>query len=173
MPMGLKLEESGRVIPGALDSHETEPSPGVRPHPLLLSNAVQARLGLTKSARNGRVTLDDFGGQSLEVAREKGTGLFMVRIDHLFTEQYQNLPLRALLLEQLDIPHLHEVESSEDEAHEELQKANEEKDELDSEEEDSQPEFEAWMKELQRQQSGLIVLNDEEAASQREFGALM
>ena len=68
MPMGLKLEESGRVIPGALDSHETEPSPGVRPHPLLLSNKVQARLGLTKSGRNGKVTLDDFESQALEVA---------------------------------------------------------------------------------------------------------
>ena len=78
-----------------------------------------------------------------------------------------------MLLEQLDIPHLHGVDSSEDKAHEELQKAIEEEDELDSEEEDSQPEFEAWMKELQRQQSGLIVLNDEEAASQLEFGALM
>ena len=40
----------------------------------------------------------------------------MIRIDHLFTEQYQNIPLRALLLEQLDIPHLHGAESSDDEA---------------------------------------------------------
>ena len=118
MPMGLKLKESGRVVPGALDSHETEPSPDVRPHPLLLSNKVQARLGFTKSARNGKVTLDDFEGQSLEVARDKGSGLLMIRIDHLFIEQYQTLPLRTLLLEQIgdDIPHINGVESSDDDA---------------------------------------------------------
>ena len=101
MPMGLKLKESGRVVPGALDSHETEPSPDVRPHPLLLSNKVQARLGFTKSARSGKVTLDDFEGQSLEVARDKGSGLIMIRIDHLFSEQYRDIPqLRDLLIEQ-------------------------------------------------------------------------
>ena len=69
-----------------------------------MSQAVQARLGFTKSARNGKVTMDDYNGQSLDVAREVGTGLFMVRIDHLFTEQYLNLPdpVRSLLLEQPD-----------------------------------------------------------------------
>ena len=37
LPMALKLEESGEIIPGAVDSHETEAKPNVRPHPLLLS----------------------------------------------------------------------------------------------------------------------------------------
>ena len=102
--MGIKLVESGETIPGALDSHETETGPGTRPHPLLLSQAVQARLGLTKSARYGKVTLDDYNGQSLEVAREQGTGLFMVRIDHLSPEQYRHLPVRDLLIEQPGMP---------------------------------------------------------------------
>ena len=100
--MGLQLVESGETIPGALDSHETEPGPGNRPHPLLLSQAVQARLGLTKSSRYGKVTLDDYNGQSLEVARELGTGLFMIRIDHLSPEQYRHLPIRDLLSEEPD-----------------------------------------------------------------------
>ena len=44
LPMALKLEESGEIIPGAVDSHETEAKPNTRPHPLLLSNVVQAHL---------------------------------------------------------------------------------------------------------------------------------
>ena len=97
--MGLQLVESRATIPGALDSHETEPGPGNRPHPLLLSQTVQARLGLTKSARYGKVTLDDYNDHSLEVAREQGTGLFMIRIDHLSPEQFRHLPIRDLLSE--------------------------------------------------------------------------
>ena len=97
LPTGFRLNESGTVIPGALDSHETDSR-----HPLLISQAVQAKLGFTKSSRNGAVTLDDYDNQSLEVAREVGTGLFMIRIDHLLAEQYLPLPepVRSLLLEQ-------------------------------------------------------------------------
>ena len=38
---------------------------------------------MTKRVRDGSITLDDYDAQSLEVARQVGTGLFMIRIDHL------------------------------------------------------------------------------------------
>ena len=38
-------------------------------------------LGMTKSVRDGSVTLDDYDARSLEVARQVGTGLFMIGID--------------------------------------------------------------------------------------------
>ena len=103
----ISAERNGMVLPGAIDSHETADSR----HPLLISQAVQAKLGFTKSARKGTITLDDYEDQGLEVARQIRTGLFMIRIDHLLTEQYLPLPeqLRSLLLEQPDT-----IESSDD-----------------------------------------------------------
>ena len=153
MPMGIQLVESGDTIPGALNSHETETGPGVRPNPLLLSQAVQARLGLTKSARHGRVTLDDYNGQSLEVAREQGTGLFMVRIDHLSPEQYRHLPARErdLLIEQPETPcplgiSSDEEEEAEDEEPDDL----EEESEQDNDEWPTQEEFDSWLKTIKQ-----------------------
>eukprot|EP00973_Karenia_brevis_P003557 493636-Karenia_brevis.AAC.1 len=33
--------------------------------------------------------MKDYDGQKLEVVRQKGTGLYMIRIDHLFLEEYE------------------------------------------------------------------------------------
>ena len=38
---------------------------------------------MTKRVRDGSITLDDYDAQSLEVARQVRTGLFMIKIDHL------------------------------------------------------------------------------------------
>ena len=62
-------------------------------HPLLLSKACQAN-----RLRDGSVTLDDYDAQSLEVARQVGTGLFMIGIDHLLCDEYaSNLLLNDLV----------------------------------------------------------------------------
>ena len=52
-------------------------------HPLLVSQACQANLGMTKRVGDGSITLDDYDAQTLEVARQVETGLFMISIDHL------------------------------------------------------------------------------------------
>ena len=52
-------------------------------HLLLLSQARQAKLGRTKRVCEGSITLDDYDAQSLEVARQVGTGLVMIMTDHL------------------------------------------------------------------------------------------
>ena len=89
IPMAIRLQESDMVIPGCAHSHEI---PG-KTHPLLVSLACQAHLGMTKRVRDGSVTLDDCDAQSLEVARQVGTGLFMSRIDHLIYNRYVCNPL--------------------------------------------------------------------------------
>ena len=66
-------------IPGVLESYSVADSST----PLLLSQAVQAKLGFMKNVRNGTIELLDYEGQSLKVVRQKRTGLFMIRIDHL------------------------------------------------------------------------------------------
>ena len=38
---------------------------------------------MTKRVRDGSIALDDYDVQSLEVARQVRTGLFMIRTDHL------------------------------------------------------------------------------------------
>ena len=48
---------------------------------------------MTKRARDGSITLDDFDAQSLEVARQGRTGLFVIRIDHLKYNDYVRNPL--------------------------------------------------------------------------------
>ena len=68
------------VIPGCVDSDEILE----KTHPLLLSQACQAQLGMTKRVRDGSITLDDYDAQSLEVVRQVGTGLFMIRTDHIW-----------------------------------------------------------------------------------------
>ena len=53
--MGLKLQESGTVLPGYGDTHELEgPS-----HPMLLSQGAQAKLGFKKSSRHGTIEMED------------------------------------------------------------------------------------------------------------------
>ena len=71
--MAIRLQESDMVIPRCVHSHETPE----KTHPLLvLSQACQAKLGMTKRVRDGSITLDDDEAQSLEVARQVETGLF-------------------------------------------------------------------------------------------------
>ena len=89
------------VIRGCVHSH------GIleKTHPLLLSQACQAKLGMTKRVRDGSVTLDDYDSQSLEVARQVGTGLFVIRIDHLIYNDYVcNLLLNDLVIDFDDEP---------------------------------------------------------------------
>ena len=88
-PMAIRLQESGMVIPGACIHTKSRK----KTHPLLLSQACQAKLGMTKRVRDGSITLDDYDAQSLEVVRQVGTGLFMIRIDHLIYNDYVCNPL--------------------------------------------------------------------------------
>ena len=77
------------VKPRCVHSHEIPE----KTHPFLLSQACQAKLGMTKRVRDGSITLDDHDAQSLEVARQVGTGLFMIRTDHLMYNDYVCNPL--------------------------------------------------------------------------------
>ena len=86
IPFGIELVESGMIIPGTVSTHEVPKAS----HPMLLSQACQAKLGMTKSMRAGTIFLDDYG-QHLEVVRQAGTGLFMIRIDHLLMKDFQTL----------------------------------------------------------------------------------
>ena len=62
-------------------------------HLLLRSQACQAKLGMAKRVCDGSITLDDYGAQLLEVARQVGTGLFMIRTDHLIYNDHVCNPL--------------------------------------------------------------------------------
>ena len=77
IPLGLQLIKSKLDIQGSLCSHEMDAGD----HVLLLSQSVQAKLGMIKNARSGSISLLDY--QELEVVRMAKTGLFMIRIDHL------------------------------------------------------------------------------------------
>ena len=77
---------------------------------MLLSQSCQAQLGITKNMRTGKITLDDYEGQKLLVARQSGTGLFMIRIDHLFMYQY----MRHAKLKRLVLPDLSDEENDDD-----------------------------------------------------------
>ena len=48
---------------------------------------------MTKRVRESSVALDDYEAKSLEVARQVGTGLFMIRIDHLIRDDFVCNPL--------------------------------------------------------------------------------
>ena len=89
IPMAIRLQESDTVIPGCVHSREIPE----KTHPLLVSQACQAKLGMAKRVREGSITLDDYDAQSLEVARQVGRGLFMIRIDHLIFNDYVCDPL--------------------------------------------------------------------------------
>ena len=79
----MQAQKSGMNIPGVLESYTVQYSVAESSTPLLLSQAVQAKLGFRKDVRNGTIELIDYEGQSLKVVRQARTGLFMVRIDHL------------------------------------------------------------------------------------------
>ena len=69
------------VIPGCVHSHEM----------------------LEKThVKQSSITLDDYDAQSLEVARQVETGLFMIRIDHLIRDEYACNPLLNDLAIDLD-----------------------------------------------------------------------
>ena len=87
--MALRLQESDKVIPGCVHSHEILE----KTHPLLVSQACQARLGMTKHVRDDSITLDNYDAQSLEVARQLVIGLFMIWIDHSIRDDYASNPL--------------------------------------------------------------------------------
>ena len=89
IPMAIRLRESGMVVPGCVHSCEIPWTT----HPLLLSQACQAKLGMTERVRDGSITLDDYNAQSLEVPLQVVTGLFMTRIDHLIRDHYASNPL--------------------------------------------------------------------------------
>ena len=63
IPVAIRLQESDMVIPGCVHSHEILE----KTHPLLVSQACQAKLGMTRRVREGTITLDDYDAQSLEV----------------------------------------------------------------------------------------------------------
>ena len=84
------------VILECVHSHESHE----KTHPLLLSQACQAKLGMTKRVRDGSITLDDYDARSFEVARQVGTGVFMIRIDHCVC----NLLLNDLVIDIDDEP---------------------------------------------------------------------
>ena len=83
-PMAIRLQESDMVILRCVRSHEIPE----KTRPLLVSQACQAKLGKTKCVREGSITLDGYDAQSLEVARQVGTGLFVIRIDQLIRDDY-------------------------------------------------------------------------------------
>ena len=89
IPMAIRLQESDMVIPGCVHSHEIPE----KTHPLLVSQACQAKLGMTKRVHAGSITLDDYDAQSLAVARQVGTSPFVIRIDHLIYNDYVCNPL--------------------------------------------------------------------------------
>ena len=64
IPMAIRLQESDMVTPRCVHSHEILE----KTHPLLVSEACQAKLGMTKRVRDGSITVDDDDAQSLEVA---------------------------------------------------------------------------------------------------------
>ena len=73
------LEPSRLRLPGLIESHEVKDGKRL----MLLSQAAQAKLGFIKNVRRGTITMEDYEGQELEVCRQIGTGLYIVRIDHL------------------------------------------------------------------------------------------
>ena len=67
---------------------------------------------MTKRVREGSITLDDNDAQSLEVVRQVGTVLFMIRIDHLIRDEFAcNLLLNDLVMMNLMLTMLLEVQT--------------------------------------------------------------
>ena len=57
IPMAIRLQESDMVIFGCCVHSHAIPE---KTHPLLVSQACQAKLGMTKRVRDGSITLDDY-----------------------------------------------------------------------------------------------------------------
>ena len=73
IPMVIRLHEFDMVILGCVHSHEISE----KTHDLLVSWACQAMLGMTKRVP---ITVDDYDAQSLEVARQVETRLFLIHL---------------------------------------------------------------------------------------------
>ena len=71
-------------------------------HPILLSIDMQSKLGFIKDVIAGTIKLLDYPDARLEIVRQVGTGLFMVRIDHLNPYALLNYPTlpKGILLHQ-------------------------------------------------------------------------
>ena len=70
---------------------------------------------MTKRVREGSITLDDNDAQSLEVVRQVGTVLFMIRIDHLIRDEFACNPLlNDLVIDLDDEPDVNHVTRSSD-----------------------------------------------------------
>ena len=76
LPTAFLLTKSKKALPGFLESRE---QPGT--HPLLLSDASQARLGFVKDMRAGKVYLKDYN-DDVDLYRAEGSGLRVVCVSH-------------------------------------------------------------------------------------------
>jgi hypothetical protein len=85
VPLGFKLRDNNDIYQGACQSHELANCN----FPLLLSQSVQAHMHFVKDMAKGTIMLGDTG-EYLEVVRQAGTGLFMIRIDHLAINHFAN-----------------------------------------------------------------------------------
>ena len=70
------MEPTGALLHGDLESAELDSNDV----PCLLSLTDQVQLGFVKNLRSGTVTLEDFPGQQLPLARHARTGLLLMRI---------------------------------------------------------------------------------------------
>ena len=89
---------------GPLD-HLTDGPPdrrAARPPAAGAGGPLLAKLGMTERVRDGSIALDDYDAQSMEVARQVGTCLFVIRIDHLIYNDYVCNPLLNDLVIGLD-----------------------------------------------------------------------
>ena len=76
VPFALQMEPTGALLHGDLESAELDSNDV----PCLLSLTDQVQLGFVKNLRSGTVTLEDFPGQQLPLARHARTGLLLMRI---------------------------------------------------------------------------------------------
>ena len=95
LPWGLKLQPSKLIIPGTFEGHEIPEGQ----HILLISQSVQAKLGMVKDVRDGMIWIKDYEGQRLEVVRQVRSGLFMIRIDHFDNPEDWSNPNRPYACE--------------------------------------------------------------------------
>ena len=76
VPFALQMEPTGALLHGDLESAELDSNDV----PCLLSLTEQVQLGFVKNLRSGTVTLEDFPGQQLPLARHARTGLLLMRM---------------------------------------------------------------------------------------------
>ena len=53
---------------------------------------------MVKSVRDVSISLDDYGGQRQQVARQAGSGSFAIRIDHLISQDFSTNPVLSVLI---------------------------------------------------------------------------